>query len=163
VSTVPYLRGFTFSDRKTSPDEPLNVFVPFTTERETVAALRRATSLSRDLKARIEMIVPEVVPYPLPLDRPPVVLWILEDRYRLILEHSGVDAGIQIYLCREPREAIGGALKPRSLVVVGARRRIWPTRESHLCTWLGSQGHCVVVVHPGEDNCSLSQETPERL
>lgn len=150
MSTAPNLRKFAFADQQTTPDAPLEVFVPFTTERGTMAALRRAARLARDLKARIEMIVPEVVPYPLPLDRPPIGRSRLENRYRMILQQCGVDACVQILLCRQPREAISCALRPGSLVVIGARLRRWPTRESRLCRWLEAQGYYVVVVAPGE-------------
>ena len=59
MSTVPYLCNFTFSDRQKSGC-PLEVFVPFTTEKGAMAALQ-AARLSRELKVRIKMIVPEVV------------------------------------------------------------------------------------------------------
>jgi hypothetical protein len=137
--------NFTVPDPEANTGSQLEVFVPFTTERGTLAALHAAFRLSIDLRARIEMIAPEIVPYPLPLNRPPVALSFLENRYRSLLEQCGVAARIQIRLCRQPREAIASALNPESLVVVGASRR-WRPTEERLCGWLRSQGHFVTIV-----------------
>jgi hypothetical protein len=145
VATVLSPGNFTVPDPEGNTGSPLEIFVPFTTERGTFAALHAAFRLSVDLRARIEMIAPEIVPYPLPLNRPPVALSFLENRYRSLLEQCGVAARIQIRLCRRPREAIACALKSESLVVIGASRRWWPTEE-RLCGWLRSQGHFVIIV-----------------
>jgi hypothetical protein len=145
VATVLSPGNFTVPDPEGNTGSPLEIFVPFTTERGTFAALHAAFRLSVELRARIEMIAPEIVPYPLPLNRPPVAPSFLENRYRLLLEQCGVAARIQIRLCRQPREAIACALNPESLVVVGASRRWWPTEE-RLCGWLRSQGHFVIIV-----------------
>ena len=145
VGTVFPPANFTVPDPEANTGSPLEIFVPFTTERGTFAALHAAFRLSIDLRARIEMIAPEIVPYPLPLNRPPVAPSFVENRYRSLLEQRGVAARIQIRLCRQPREAIACALNPKSLVVVGASRRWWPTEE-RLCGWLRSQGHFVIIV-----------------
>ena len=122
------------------------VLVLFTTVPETLLALRRAADLASQLNARIEIIVPEIVPYPLPVDRPPVVPSFLINRYRTIVQQAGIDADIRIYLCREPRAALAATLKPGSLIMIGIRPRWWLTRETRLARWLESQGHRVVVV-----------------
>jgi hypothetical protein len=145
VGTVPSPVNCRVPDPDANTGSPLEILVPFTTERGTLAALRAAFRLSIDLRAWIEMIESEIVPYPLPLDRPSVSLSFLENRYRSLLEQCGVAARIQIRLCRQPREAIASALNPESLVVVGASRRWWP-KEERLCGWLRSQGHFVTIV-----------------
>ena len=149
MGTVPSAGNFTVPDPEANPAAQLEIVVPFTTARGTVAALRAALRLSLDLNARIEVIVPEIVPWPLPLNRPPVSRSFLENRYRSLFDRYGIAARIQIRLCRQAHEAIAGALKPGSLVVVGAGRRWWPTKESRLCGWLRAHGHFVSVVHPG--------------
>ena len=50
----------------------LNIAVIFTSVESTLAALKEAGNLANHLGARIMLVVPQVVPYPLPLDGPPV-------------------------------------------------------------------------------------------
>jgi hypothetical protein len=124
----------------------LEVFVLFTTVQETLLALRKAASLASHLNARIEILVPEIVPYPLPIDRPSVAPSFLAHRYRTVVQQSGIDTDIRVCLCREPRTALTAALKPGSVIVIGTRLRWWPTKEVRLSRWLEGQGHRVVVV-----------------
>jgi hypothetical protein len=136
-----------FSDRRECSDSArFEVFVLFTTAQETIFALRNAADLARQLNARIEVIVPEVVPYPLPVDRPPVAPVFLMNRYRAIVQQAGIDADVRVCLCREPRAALGATLKPGSLIVIGVRRCWWLTRKTQLARWLEAQGYRVVVV-----------------
>ncbi len=48
----------------------LSVTVVFTTVPATLIALQRGGELAQQLGARIRILVPQVVPYPLPIDRP---------------------------------------------------------------------------------------------
>ena len=50
----------------------LNISVIFTSVEATLAALKKAGALASSLGARITLVVPQVVPYPLPLESPPV-------------------------------------------------------------------------------------------
>jgi hypothetical protein len=66
---------FRFSDLEGMFDAArFGVFVLFTSVPEALLALRRAAGLATQLTGRIELIVPEIVPYPLPVDRPPVII-----------------------------------------------------------------------------------------
>jgi hypothetical protein len=49
-----------------------------------------------------------------------------------------------MYLCRDSSETLLAVLKPRSLVVIGGRRRWWPTREERLAKKLRGAGHEVI-------------------
>src|SRR4051812_46801530 len=62
----------------------LNIAVIFTSVESTLAALRQAGRLAASLGARITLLVPQVVPYPLPLESPPVLLDWNERRFRVI-------------------------------------------------------------------------------
>jgi hypothetical protein len=55
-------------------DAGLNITVVFTSVRGTSAALRSAAALVMTLGARINLVVLQVVPYPLPLTSPPVLV-----------------------------------------------------------------------------------------
>lgn len=133
--------------RPTDGAEPgLNIDVVFTSVQATLAALKRAGSLASRLNGRITLVVPQVVPYQCPLTSPPVLLDFSERRFRVLAAESPVDTTVQLYLCRDKWEALGMMLKPRSLVVVGGRKRWWPTEEKRLARKLGRAGHEVIFV-----------------
>lgn len=122
----------------------LEVAVVFTSATPTVAALKQAGALADRLSARINMVVPQIVPYPLPLESPPVLLDFSERRFREIARESPVETNVQIYLCRDRLETLKSVLAPGSVVVIGGRKRWWPTREKRLVRQLRRAGHEVV-------------------
>jgi hypothetical protein len=123
----------------------LNISVVFTSVDTTLAALKEASSLASSLGGRITLIVPQIVPYPLPLARPPVLVDFNERRLRVIASDCRVETSVSVYLCRNPLETLKSVLKPHSLVVVGSRKRWWPTAEKRLAAQLRRAGHEVVV------------------
>ena len=125
-------------------DSQLNIVVIFTSSSATIAALMRAGSLAKSLNADITLIVPQVVPFPLPLTSPPVLLDFQESRFREIAEGIPVEIGVHLYLCRDKLETLKEVLQPRSLVVVGGRKSVWPTREERLARKLRRAGHDVI-------------------
>ena len=58
--------------RDLKPGSALEVNVLFTSTGATIAAAKVAGTLAHDLGARIRVIVPQVVPFPLPLSEPTV-------------------------------------------------------------------------------------------
>jgi len=128
----------------TGTEARLNIDVIFTSTRETLAALRRASHLANRLNAGITLVVPQAVPYPLPIESPPVLIEFNERRFSALATQCGVEATARIYLCRDPWEALQTALKPQSLVVVGGRKHWWPTAEWRLARKLGRAGHEVI-------------------
>jgi hypothetical protein len=125
-------------------DSSLNVWVIFTSVSATISALKRAGGLAESLGAQIALVVPQVVPYPLPLTSPPVLLEFQEKRFREIASECPVNIRVQLYLCRDAVDTLKVVLKPRSLVIVGGRKRIWPTREKSLVRKLRRVGHEVI-------------------
>ena len=126
------------------PDSRLDVAVVFTSADATIAALRRAGALASSLGARIVLLVPQIVPFPLPLNSPPVLIDFSERRFREIARASGIDTAVRIYLCRDRLEMLSVVLKPRSLVIVGGRKRWWRTAEKRLARKLRQAGHEVL-------------------
>jgi hypothetical protein len=124
----------------------IKVFVLYTGVRRTLAALREAARLAAGLSARIEILVPNVVPHPLPIEEPPVAPSFLTSRFKALVEDSEFETSIQVYLCRDAREALASALPSRSIVAIGDRRRWWPTKERRFGCWLRSNGHRVIFV-----------------
>jgi hypothetical protein len=130
-------------------DSKLDISVVFTSVDATLAALKEAGRLlgnqAGSLGGRITLIVPQIVPYPLPLTSPPVLVDFNERRLRVIASKCRVETRVSIYLCRNPLETLQSVLKPHSLVVLGSRKRWWPTAEKRLAKKLRRFGHQVVV------------------
>jgi len=122
----------------------LEVTVVFTSVAATIAALRRAGALAHRLHARIKLVAPQVVPFPLPLESPPVLVDFNERRFRVIASESRVETSVQIYLCRDRFETLKYVLAPHSLVVIGGRKRWWRTREERLARRVRRAGHEVI-------------------
>jgi hypothetical protein len=125
-------------------DQGLNIAVVFTSVESTLAALKEAGALASSLGARITLVVPQVVPYPLPLETPPVLIEFNERRFRVIASQSPVETNVRIYLCRDALATLTSVLTPGSIVVIGGRKRWWPTREKKLARQLRRAGHEVV-------------------
>jgi hypothetical protein len=125
-------------------DPRLNITVVFKSLEATLAALNEVGTLATSLGARITLLVPQVVPYPLPLESPPVSIDFNEKRFRVIAGESPVVTAVHIYLCRDRFETLASVLSLGSLVVLGGRKRWGPTREKSLANKLRRAGHEVV-------------------
>ncbi len=123
----------------------LNISVVFTSVEATLEALKRAGTLASRLGGQITLLVPQVVPYQLPLTSPPVLLDWNERRFQVIASESPVNTKVMLYLCRDRLETLSRALAPCSLVVIGGRTRWWLTAERRLARKLRRAGHEVIV------------------
>jgi hypothetical protein len=139
------------AERVSSGESPnLDIHVIFTNVADTQATLKAAGKLARDLRARVTILAAQVVPYPLPIESPPVPIEFTERTLRLLASEQDVEATVKVYLCRDRRETIRQALQPDSVVVIGGRKRWWPTAEQSLAGILKRDGHRVVLVDPVE-------------
>ena len=91
-------------------------------------------------------MVPQVVPYPLPLETPPVLVEFNENRFRVMASESPVETSVQVYLCRDRVEMLLHMLSPSSLVVIGGRKKWWPTSEKLMARRLRQAGHKVILM-----------------
>src|SRR4051812_10330911 len=78
-------------------DQRLNISVVFTSLEATLTALKAAGKLASSLDARIKLVAPQIVPYPFPLETPPVLLEFSENCFRVIASESPVETSVQIY------------------------------------------------------------------
>lgn len=132
----------------------LEVNVIFTDPQATVAALKTAGVLARDLGACIQVRAAIAVPYKLPLDKPPVSVGFLQNLlYRLICRSDlgTFEPSVHLYICRDQIEALVRVLRPNSLVVMSGREHWWPTAERRIAKALRSKGHRVVFVRLKRD------------
>lgn len=132
-------------------DTTLEVMVLFTDLSATLDALRTAAQLAQGLTARIHLLALQCVPYPLPLEEPPVNVHFLGRRFRTLVETREVESAArsvetvaEVWLCRDPWETLRGSLPAHSVVVIGRRSRWWPKPEDWLARKLRAAGHHVV-------------------
>lgn len=132
------------------PAGDLEVDVIFTDGDGTLTALKTAGVLAHSLRARINLLAFQVVPLAFPLARPHVSIPFIEQRL-LDLASQGaqgpLDTTVQLYLCRDERHALVQVLRPKSVVVIGGRKRWWPTKEQRLAEQLRQDGHQVVSAY----------------
>jgi hypothetical protein len=124
----------------------LEIVVLHTEEVKTVNALKMAAELASGL-APVRLLAIQVVPYPLGLDAPPVSVEFLEKRFSNMASEAGVEARIDIRLCRDAQDVVESELGPHSVVVMGGRRRWWPTAAMRLARRLERLGHQVVFTN----------------
>jgi hypothetical protein len=129
-----------------SSGSELSVFVVFTSVNWTLKALERAREIARPLEANIAVIAIQVVPYPLPLDRPPVPMEFVVSRFGERAGEFSERTKVSAYLCRDPLEALKRILNPDCPAVMGIRKRWWPTRDERLARKLRRAGYDIILV-----------------
>jgi len=129
--------------------DQLEVNVIFTDEEATAAALKSAESFAKGLGACIRLRAAIVVPFRLSLDQPPVSVRFMEQLLCKLVgqwEQERTEPSIHLYVCRDRVDTMLLVLRPNSLVVIGDRKRWWPTAMSRMARILRAKGHRVVVV-----------------
>ena len=127
------------------PNNSVTVIV--TSMNPSIKALERAAELAKPSSARINVITVEVVPFPLPLDEPPVPAGFTARRFEEIAGKLPARAHVLTYLCRNPWDALNRILDRNCPVVIGVRKRWWPTRESRLAGRLRRAGYDVISIN----------------
>jgi hypothetical protein len=142
-------RSVTWETTAGTDSQPLEVNVIFTELQATAAALKSAESLARGLGASIRLRAAIVVPLRLPLDQSPVSVPFMEQLLSELVSQSESDAfehTVHLYICRDGIETLLHVLRPNSLVVIGGRRRWWPTAAARMARRLRANGHRVAFV-----------------
>jgi hypothetical protein len=158
--TRPRGQSFTPELAEGTAAEPLEVNVIFTEVKATAAALRAAEAFARELGAHIRLRAGLVVPVQLPLDQPLVSVEFLERGLRDLLNRSeadDVERTIHLYVCRDWLDTLSDVLKVDSVVVIGLRKRWWPTSASRLARALRANHNRVIVVNANH----LKNDSPE--
>jgi len=134
------------------------VSVLFTTEEETLAAARVGANLAEAMAVPLTVVHFRAVPYPLSVHAPVGVSPVESDAFRRRLESAGIDARVRVYLCRKRDSVVPMAFRGHSLIVMGGKRRWWPTAAERLRRRLEVAGHFVLFVDVRESVSSESLE-----
>lgn len=126
-------------------DRRLPLVVVLISGEEAVLALRKAEILASRLHARVELIVTQIVPYPLPLDRPPVHPNFFLRRLCALARETLEETSVRLYLCRDRLATLKEVLWPHSLIAIGGRERWWAVEARILARELRRAGHDVIV------------------
>jgi hypothetical protein len=131
------------------PDRPLDIVVLHLSDSSTLRALKTARTLASELSARVHLLAPHIVPYPLSLNAPQVPVSFTANRLREIAAEAGVEVTVDIVLCRDLMTTLSVVLKPHSLIVTGEHRPRWRAfqwldRECRLAQRLRKLGHQVL-------------------
>ena len=127
----------------------------------TRTALEAAIPLAIGSHARLKVLVPQIVPYPLPLDQPPEQAPFAAKRYCSLLHQLHAEAEVRLCFCRHLDDVILQMLPAHATVVLGGPAGTWrASREERLARRLTHLGHRVVFApieeHPGADVASGS-------
>lgn len=131
---------------RTEAGAELALNVAFTSELATIVALRYSAQLAEGLGARLRVIVPQVVPYGRDLNDPDVNPEVTANRALQAIGAAGVDADVNVVLCRDRAEGLHNALGADGLVVIGGGNHWWSFRERSLTHRLADLGHKVLFV-----------------
>ncbi len=130
-------------------DRLFDIVVLHTSDDSTLRALKTASTLASELSARVHLIAPRVVPYPLALEHPQIPVSFTAHHLGEIAREAGVEVSVDSILCRDLMTMLSAVLKPKSLIVFGERRSRWWNfgwldREYQLAQRLRKLGHQVV-------------------
>jgi hypothetical protein len=124
----------------------LEIGVLFTSPKATLAAIEAAVAFMKGLDGRLSLVAAQTVPYPLPLDQPPVSLEFDKQRLLEVAAHSPVEISVQICVCRSRPATLLSFLRHGSMLLIGSRKTWWPTWERKLAKELCRGGLDVVLL-----------------
>jgi len=144
------------------------IHVAATTPDGTAAALRVAVPLARGAAARLVVLVPRIVPYPLDLDGT-MPGPFLERRYEELVHELGGAATIDVCVCRRAEDIAAKIMTAESTVVVGGPVGGWLTSpEERFANRLGRYARnvsfvamSVLVVVCGATTAAAQDQPPQ--
>jgi hypothetical protein len=128
------------------PNCARSVVVLFTSANRTLKALESARSLANTLCLPIVVLATPVVPYPLELEEPQVPFNFKIRNFAETANQYPEDISVVAYNCRDRMQSLKQVLPTDSPVLVGIRKRWWPTSDERLARDLERAGYSVTVV-----------------
>ena len=124
---------------------PLGVTVVYTDPRPTLTAVSKVAYLARDLVPEIRLLVLQVVPYPLPLERPDVSLRLMAQTFVEFLAPLQLEVHVDIRLGRDRIAMLASSFTRKSMVVLGSGGRWGAMHERNIARFLRRLGHHVIL------------------
>jgi len=135
----------TFGSSAQLAQPALAITVLYTSVRPTLAALRRAATLARNLGATIRILNIRTAPGPL-MDRE-----VTAKTFHTLAEGQPIPTRVEICYGRDIVNSLLHSLSPNSIVLIGARPGWWPSKVRRWAKLLSRNGHHIVFV-PVESN-----------
>jgi len=138
---------FVPGDLETGVSAEIEIVVPYTEWALADAALKRAAALTAGLKAAVRLVAVHAIPFPQTFHCPEAVQAHLVGRLTDLAKRCPIPVEPQVVLARYRDEGFRYVLKPASIVMIGARKRFWRTREEKLARALARDGHAVALIY----------------
>jgi hypothetical protein len=130
----------------------LRIYVVATTDEGTRAALLAARSFGADSDPDVVLLVPHAVPYPQPLDCPPVPVAFTIERFERLANDAKAEVLIRVCVARPGELMLEPAVPEDAVLLVGGTRgRWWRSREQRLAGRFADKGHCALFVGTTDD------------
>jgi hypothetical protein len=148
--------GTTWPVGRSGESPHIEVSVVFTTWQDTMAALRMADRLSRSLEARIVLWHFQAITRHFTMSSPPISTQFLKHRLAAMIRKCCrmSESEIRICFCSNWEQCLRTAFAPEDVVIVGGRKRWWPSLEQRTATILKSRG-CRVLLCTDEPDLGL--------
>jgi hypothetical protein len=132
------------------------IVVLHTGSKLTPAAIEAAANLTKGLNFRLVVIAVHILPYPLQLTAVAAMKEHLEAELARVTERSAMPVAARIVFARDLAEAFRQSVHPESLVLIGERRRWWPTRASKWARELAKCGFRTALIDAGRQNAQVN-------
>ena len=123
----------------------IELVVLYTGPETTAAVLERAVHLTAGLNATVALVAVCSVPYQSPFGCPLAVRSHLMKRLTELAHGCKLPVRAHLVLAPSWNDGFHCFLTPRSIVLIGARRRPWRTRDEKLAGELADNGHRVAL------------------
>ena len=127
------------------------ITVLFTPQVTTTKALGAAIRLAKGFDTTIEIVVHEVVPFPLELDYPAIDSKTLLRQVCDLTNGVLVETAVHLCLGWEVEQILWTVLKPDSIVVIGEREPLWLGKYHRLSECLRARCHHVRFTSPRKE------------
>ena len=132
------LEAKTIERPQSGAENQFEVIVIFTRAQTTMEAMKTAGKLAAGLRARIRVIVPQVI------GKSGRSSKAKQFRLRTIVAGTRIETRLDLRPCADQWEMLKQTLSPGSIVILGGSWGWWPTVENRLARRLQASGHHVL-------------------
>lgn len=126
---------------------PIELAVLYTERKVSEALLHRAVMLTAGLDARVLLVAVHTIPFPADFECSTATHAYLVQALMELADQCALPVRPLVVLARSREEGFLFALQPESIVLLGARKRLWRTSDEKLARTLVHCGHKVALLH----------------